>query len=113
MTGKPILTPLDKEIGKIARALREDRGLNQNTIAEALGTSVPQVSYLEGGKRAWSIKNIDDLAKFYQIHPAKFLGGVRLDEGDLDLLEAVKKRLNLQSKIDSLSSQIKNGDKKS
>lgn len=111
MSGKPTLTPLDAMIGGIAKSYRESRGLNQERIAEVLDVTVPQISYLENGKRAWSIKNIYDLAAFYNKDPVEFLGGVKLEEGDIELLETIKKRLSLQSKIDLLSNEIKSSNK--
>lgn len=103
MSGNPILTPLDGTIGTLARSKREEKGLSQEKIAIVLGVSVPQVSYLENGKRAWSIKNIYDLAKFYSIDPVEFLGGVKIDQGDMKLLGAIKERLSIETKIEKIS----------
>ena len=56
------------------RALREDRDLNQETIAKVIKTTQQQYSKIETGKADISGEKIKLLARFYNVSAEYILG---------------------------------------
>lgn len=52
------LTTFSALLGQIIGSLRQQRGLEQTTLADALGLSQASYSRLEGGKALWSIDQL-------------------------------------------------------
>lgn len=57
------------EIGNRIRRARQDKGLTQNELAEAMGTSMAVISRYESGKRVPSAKTIVAVASALDISP--------------------------------------------
>ncbi len=49
------------------RAMREDRDLSQQQVAEAIGITQRKYSYLETGIQQWTDELLVRLAKFYHV----------------------------------------------
>lgn len=111
MSGIPDLTPLDAEIGTRARAYRVEKQISQEQVAAHLNLSVPQISQLENGKRAWAVKYIYALAKFYDVDPVTFMGGIKASPADQALFEAIKQRINVESEIGAKTKSGSRGKK--
>jgi transcriptional regulator with XRE-family HTH domain len=56
------MTDLRSQFGERLRSLRKQRGLTQESLAEALGVSVDLVSMIERGLRAPSFDTLERLA---------------------------------------------------
>jgi len=56
------MADLRSQFGKRLRSLRKQRGLTQESLAEALGVSVDLVSMIERGLRAPSFDTLERLA---------------------------------------------------
>lgn len=69
MAGEPTITPLDKVVSKLAFSLRKKRGLTQEKLAEAIGTSNGMISSLESNKRGWGLEWIYRYSQFFKIEP--------------------------------------------
>lgn len=54
-------------IGTRLRRIREEKGLNQVDVGEAVGISRSYLSDIEAGKKDGSIKTISALAQYYDI----------------------------------------------
>lgn len=90
MTGKPTITPLDIEIGKNAKRIREGRNIGQDDAAETIGCSTSQLSQMENGKRAWSMKYLYGAALAYGVSPASFLGSY--EHPTLKMIQTLSKK---------------------
>lgn len=55
------------QIGKTVRALREERGITQEELAAAMGVQQAQISHIEHGVRAPSLKVAIKLANFFGV----------------------------------------------
>jgi SOS-response transcriptional repressor LexA len=69
-----------KLIGKRIRQAREERGMNQAELAEAIGFSAPSVTYFETGKRRISIEDLEKVAEVLRRPITYFLSEEPLDE---------------------------------
>jgi transcriptional regulator with XRE-family HTH domain len=58
--------------GKALRELRKERGISQETLAEAAHLHRNMVNFLENGHRNPSLDTIVKLAKALRVEPAKF-----------------------------------------
>ena len=68
-TRSPVLRR--RELGAMLRALRTERGLTVEQVAEELLCSPSKVSRLETGQRGASARDIRDLSELYEIDPAQ------------------------------------------
>jgi len=59
---------------EIIRALRKERGLTQQQLADHLGIERSTYAYYESGRTKLNIDVVVKLAQFYQIRYAVFLG---------------------------------------
>lgn len=60
--------PGDAQLGRVLRALRQERGISLKTAAEALGTDRhATISEIEGGRRKVSFSEMSKLAKLYGV----------------------------------------------
>lgn len=66
---RPNPTLLRRQIGKRLRALRENRGLDRDAVAEYLRCQLPKVSKFENGKLALTTAELRLLALFFQLPP--------------------------------------------
>jgi len=66
--------PMDKKNKNALYQIREQRGLTQKDIAEAVGTTANQISRLESGVRKLSPEWIDRLSKVLNCTKAELLG---------------------------------------
>ena len=69
--GKSVVS-VDKEIGGMVRALREERGLTQSDLANALGIRYQQVQKYETGANRISAAALQVIADRLRVHPACF-----------------------------------------
>ena len=77
-----------QQFGRRLQALRTERGLTQEQLAEALDKSVEHVSYLERGERAPSFETLFDLADALQTNVRELLDAPPADvEALTDALE--------------------------
>jgi len=59
---------------EIIRTLRKERGLTQQQLADHLGIDRSTYAYYEGGRTRLNIDVVVELAQFYQVRYATFLG---------------------------------------
>ena len=70
----------DAEIfGKRIRALREERGLSQEKLAQASNLTTGFVSTVESGKKTPSLTTILKLGYGLKVHPSELLSGFMSD----------------------------------
>ena len=67
---------LQKTLGSNLRALRQDRGLSQEKMAEQLGFHRTYYSDLELGKRNPSLRSVERLAEGLGVDPLALLRGI-------------------------------------
>ncbi len=60
--------------GETLRELRQDRGLTQKELGEALKTTQRKISYLETDKNEPSIEDLKRLCIFFDVSADSFLG---------------------------------------
>lgn len=58
---------LKNDIGKKVKALRRERGLSQEKLAEYVNMSREHISCIERGKNLPTVETIYNLAKFFEI----------------------------------------------
>lgn len=95
--GKPDLTPLDQIIGANIKRLREARGWGQEKVAEAFKCSVPHLSTLENGKRAFKTKWIYAAMNLFDVPAGEFVNAVEMSSSDKKLFKDMKEYLDLKS----------------
>jgi transcriptional regulator with XRE-family HTH domain len=97
--GKIIVPNLESEshkvlLGRKMRMLRENAGLNQSDVQEALGyDSNGMVSLIENGKSGMRIEQIYKAAKFFGVHPFVLLSDDDLDDEKLQIYMNISKLL--------------------
>lgn len=66
----------DEQIGKLIKDLRESMGMNQQELAEKVGSieSRAAVSRIESGNRKLRLSNIEDFAAALGVSPGYLLG---------------------------------------
>lgn len=69
-----------REISRILRLLRVNRGLSQEAVAKVLGISRPAYSYYETGKSLPGLAAIRKLAEFYGVSADVFIYPERFGE---------------------------------
>ena len=84
---------MDKKNKNALYQIREQRGLTQKDIAEAVGTTANQISRLESGVRKLSPEWIDRLSKVLNCTKAELLGepATELTEKEKVMLETFQK----------------------
>ena len=80
-------------LGEKLKTLRKSRSLKQDDIAHLFNLSRGSISNWEKGRRKPSIKQLEELAKFYNVGLDYFQEEAPKDEV-IDLLERAKKILN-------------------
>jgi transcriptional regulator with XRE-family HTH domain len=75
MVDKPHATKLDLYIIERVRAMREERGMSQIALSQALGVADSFVSNVESVKRRdkYSLNHLNLLAKEFKCSPREFL----------------------------------------
>jgi transcriptional regulator with XRE-family HTH domain len=61
------VTPADKAIGNRLRALRLDRGISQQAVADELGLSFQQIQKYEKGTNRLAMVRAQQLAAFFRV----------------------------------------------
>lgn len=74
------MTDLRALVGVNVKRLRQDRGMTQASLADAIQRSVDMVSRLERGDAAPSFETIAALADALGAHPAELFGGRPLND---------------------------------
>jgi len=69
-------------LGQRLRAARENRGLSQQAVADALGLTRTAITQIEGGKRSVSTVELAELAKTYHYPIADFFSEEALSSDD-------------------------------
>jgi len=78
--GTGIPNPLDVHVGKRIRMRRLLLGMNQETLANALGLTFQQVQKYEGGANRVSASRLAAMAEILQVPIAFFFGDLQADE---------------------------------
>lgn len=65
------------QLGKRIRALRQQRGISQEALAELADIHRNYMSQIEGGKRNVSFFNVVKLARALKVSPSKLLEPIR------------------------------------
>jgi transcriptional regulator with XRE-family HTH domain len=96
---KTILISKD-EIGRRLRAIRLERGLSQNELAEQLGITQPNISAVEIGRRGLTIQQLVKLCRVLHVSPDEILGeGKAHKERRTRRKEKFLRRLELMEKL--------------
>lgn len=78
------LTTFSALLGQIVGSLRQQRGLEQTTLADALGLSQASYSRLEGGKALWSIDQLMLAAQRLEVPVADIIRILEQRAADLE-----------------------------
>jgi len=65
------------QMGKRVRALREQRGISQETLADLADIHRNYISQIEGGKRNLSFFNVVKIAPALKVSPSKLVEPIR------------------------------------
>lgn len=65
------------QLGKRIRALREERKISQEELADRADIHRNYISQIEGGKRNLSFYNVVKIARALQVSPSKLIDTVR------------------------------------
>jgi transcriptional regulator with XRE-family HTH domain len=65
------------QLGKRVRALREQRGISQEALADLAEIHRNYISQIEGGKRNLSFFNLVKIARALKVSPAKLIEPIR------------------------------------
>ena len=65
------------QLGKRVRALREQRGISQEALADLADIHRNYISQIEGGKRNLSFFNVVKIARALKVTPSKLLESIR------------------------------------
>ena len=84
MTRKP--DPLDMEVGRRVRALRLNKDMSQEKLAEALGITFQQVQKYENGTNRISAGRLQHIAKILGVPPAVFFSDTKEAHVDVETL---------------------------
>jgi len=98
-----------KLIGKRIRQAREERGMNQAELAEAIGFSAPSVTYFETGKRRISIEDLEKVAEVLHKPITYFISREPLDErtqAELQKASTIEEIKDMPKKIEDEEKQI-------
>jgi transcriptional regulator with XRE-family HTH domain len=79
--GTGIPNPIDVHVGKRIRTRRLFLGMNQETLANALGLTFQQVQKYEGGANRVSASRLSAMADILGVPISFFFGDLQLDEG--------------------------------
>ncbi|MCI8515914.1 MAG: helix-turn-helix transcriptional regulator [Hungatella sp.] len=69
----------DERIGRRIRQLREERGMSQRVLAEAVAVSQSSIARLESGKAMVSVFTIREIAKVLKVSTSTLLDEKRID----------------------------------
>lgn len=86
-----------QELGKMIKILRDNKGLTQEQLAEALDISCPYVSGLECGKKIPSLSIFLGLVEILETEPNTLL------RGSYTIHDVIHLRKELMHEIDELS----------
>lgn len=78
MPAKPneSVTEVDTHVGRMIRAIRKERGISQETLAEALGVSFQQVQKYENGTNRISASKMFAAGAALDVAPGTFFEGL-------------------------------------
>lgn len=62
---------MDMEQQNKIRMIRRSRGMTQKQLAEAIGTSMPQINRLEWGNRKLTVEWLNKIANALKCHPSE------------------------------------------
>lgn len=65
------------QLGKRVRALRIQRGISQERLADLADIHRNYISQIEGGKRNLSFFNVVKIARALKVSPSKLVEGIR------------------------------------
>jgi transcriptional regulator with XRE-family HTH domain len=65
------------QLGKRVRALREQRGMSQEALADLAVIHRNYISQIEGGKRNLSFFNVVKIARALKVTPSKLIEPIR------------------------------------
>ena len=65
------------QLGKRVRALREQRGISQEALADLAEIHRNYISQIEGGKRNLSFFNVVKIARALKVTPSKLIEPIR------------------------------------
>jgi transcriptional regulator with XRE-family HTH domain len=65
------------QLGKRVRALREQRGISQEALADLAEIHRNYISQIEGGKRNLSFFNVVKIARALKVSPSKLIEPIR------------------------------------
>jgi transcriptional regulator with XRE-family HTH domain len=65
------------QLGKLVRALRQQRGISQEALADLAEIHRNYISQIEGGKRNLSFFNVVKIARALKVSPSKLIETIR------------------------------------
>lgn len=94
MSGIPTITPLDAVVGGNVQKLRAAGEISQEKLAEIIGCSVPMLSQLENGKRAWKTKWVWAVSQYFGVEAYELFA----DAAEVALVRALRDRMEVYKK---------------
>jgi len=93
--------PLNMDIGSAIKYFRNQRGLSQKALAEAMEITAPYLSLVESNQRVPTIAFLEQVARVFDV-PLPILMFFALEEKDVPL----KKRTMFRSLIEPVRSMV-------
>ena len=93
--------PLPMNIGSAIKHFRDERGLSQKALAEAVDITAPYLSLVESNQKVPTIALLEEVARAFDV-PLPILMFFALEEKDVP----VKKRTMFRSLIDPVRSMV-------
>jgi transcriptional regulator with XRE-family HTH domain len=100
--GTGIPNPIDVHVGKRIRVRRLFLGMNQETLASALGLTFQQVQKYEGGANRVSASRLSEMAKILGVPISFFYGDLQLDNKQTPEEQEVRDRMERPETIELL-----------
>jgi transcriptional regulator with XRE-family HTH domain len=99
--GTGIPNPIDVHVGRRIRTRRLLLGMNQETLANALGLTFQQVQKYEGGANRVSASRLSAMADILGVPIAFFFGDLQTDEGQISVKDKeVRERMERPETIE-------------
>lgn len=106
-----------KYAGERMLAIRKERKLRQEDVANAVGITRASLSYYENGERTIGADVLFRICRFYNVS-ADYILGLKEEEPEIDLIKIMRKTglseksltnlLNLENSMDTVNSILEN-----
>ena len=82
------VTEIDVHVGSMIRAIRKERGISQETLAEALGVTFQQIQKYELGRNRISASKMFAASELLAVSPGAFFEGIKASDTSPSIMGA-------------------------